>query len=147
MSNITTDAGTRQLLRELKITRVICMISSLLTLCLLAGGVFLFGKVGELIQMCEPVVEKVSELDVESLNDTLGHVNASLEEVDWEEVADALGSLDVSALNAALEGLDTRELSESLKNLNDAVEMIRELGERMSSMLSSFGDFFDKKVQ
>ena len=147
MSNITTDAGTRQLLRELKITRVICMISSLLTLCLLAGGVFLLGKVGELIQMCEPVVEKVSELDVESLNDTLGHVNASLEEVDWEEVADALGSLDVSALNAALEGLDTRELSESLKNLNDAVEMIRELGERMSSMLSSFGDFFGKKVQ
>lgn len=62
-------------------------------------------------------------------------------------MADALGSLDVSALNAALEGLDTRELSESLKNLNDAVEMIRELGERMSSMLSSFGDFFGKKVQ
>lgn len=147
MSNVMTDAGTRQLLRELKFTRMICVVSSLLTLCLLAGGVFLFGRVRELAQMCEPMVEKVSELDVESLNGALNHVNASLEQVDWEEVADTLGKLDVDALNSALEGLDTRELSESLRNLNDAVETIRQLGEKMSSLVSSFGELFGKRIQ
>lgn len=147
MSNVMEDAATRRLLRELKFTRMICMVSSLLTLCLLTGGVFLFGKVQELTQMCEPVVEKASELDVESLNSTLNHVNASLEEVDWEEVAAALGKLDVDALNTALEGLDTQELSESLRNLNDAAEKIRETGERLSSLLSPLGDFFGKRVQ
>jgi len=142
VNNITTDSNTRQLMRELKFTRIICMISSVLTICLLAGGVLLFGKVRELIKICEPVVEKVSELDVESLNDTLAHINASLETVDWEQVADALGELDVEALNSAIEGLDTEELTESLKNLNDAAEKVREASEKMSSLTSWVGGIF-----
>ncbi len=146
MENMTTDPGTRQLLKELKLTRILCMISSVLTLCLLAGGILLFGRVRELAETCEPVVEKVSQLDVESLNDTLGHINTSLETVEWEQVADALGRLDVEALNSAIEGLDTEELTESLKNLNDAVEKIREisemLSEKMNSLSKTFGGLF-----
>ena len=132
MDNITTDPGTQKLIKELRFTRIICMISSLLTLCLLAGGILLFGKVQELAEVCRPVVEQVSRLDVERLNDTMEHVNASLESVDWEQVADALGELDVEALNSAIEGLDTEELSESLKNLNDAVEKVQEISEKMN---------------
>lgn len=138
MNNNVTDLNTQQLIRELKITRIACIISSVLTLCLLAGGVFLFGRVQRMAEICEPVVEQVSALDVESLNRTMDNVNASLEEVDWVQVADALEKLDVEALNSAIEGLDTTELTKSLKNLNDAVERIRELGEKLSSFSSLF---------
>lgn len=141
MENITTDSVTRQLMKELKFTRIICMISSTLTLCLLVGGVLLFGRVQKLAEICEPVVEKVSELDVESLNRTMDNINASLEEVDWQQVADALGELDVEALNSAIEGLDTEELTESLRNLNDVVDKVRELNEKMNSL---FGGIFSK---
>lgn len=137
MDNITTDSGTQKLMKELKRTRIICMVSSFLSLCLFAGGILLFGKVQELTEICRPVAERVSELDVASLNDTLDHINASLETVDWEQVADALGELDVDAINSAIEGLDTEELSESLKNLNDAVEKIQEISEKMNEGMSN----------
>lgn len=136
MDNITTDPGTQKLMKELRLTRIICMISSFLTLCLLAGGILLFGKVQELAEICRPVVEKVSELDVESLNDTMDNINASLETVDWQQVADALGELDVEALNSAIEGLDTEELSKSLKNLSDAVDKVQEISEMMSEKVN-----------
>ena len=137
MDNFTTDHGTQKLMRELRFTRIICMISSFLTLCLLAGGILLFGKVQELAEICRPVVEKVSELDVESLNDTMDNINASLETVDWEQMADALGELDVEALNSAIEGLDTEELSKSLKNLNDAVDKVQEISDMMSEKMNN----------
>lgn len=136
MNNITTDPGTQKLMKELKFTRIICMISSLLTLCLLAGGILLFGKVQELAEICRPVVEQVSKLDVESLNDTMDHINTSLETVDWKQVADALEELDVEALNSAIEGLDTEELTKSLKNLNDAVDKVQEISEMMSEKMN-----------
>lgn len=149
MSNIAMDSDTRRLMKELKLTQTICMVSSVLILCLLGGGIFLFGRVRELAKLCEPVVERLSVIDVESLNNTLEQVNASLEEVNLEQVADTLEQvagtveqLDVEALNAALEGLDAQELSESLRNLNDASEKIREIGEKINSLFSSFSEIF-----
>lgn len=137
MENSTVDISTQQLRKELRFTRIVCMVTSVLTIFLLAGGILLFGRVQELAAICEPVAEKVSELDVESLNDTLAHVNVALETVDWEQVADALGELDVDAINSAIEGLDTEELSKSLKNLNDAVEKIQEVSEKMNEGMNN----------
>ena len=139
MNNNITDPNARQLIKELRITRIACIISSVLTLCLLVGGVFLYGRVLRIAEICEPVVKKVAALDVDSLNRTMDNVNASMEEVDWEQMAAVLEELDVEALNSAIEGLDTTELTQSLKNLNDAVEKIRELGEKLSSFTSLFG--------
>ena len=130
MDNMAMDSVTRQLMKELKFTRIICMILSVLTLCLLAGGLFLYGKVRKLAEICEPVVEQVSQLNVESLNKTLEHVNVSMETVDWQQVSDVL------------EGLDTEEISKSLKNLNDAADRIREVSENLSSLAQWFGGLF-----
>ena len=136
MENRTTDLTVQNLTKELKFTRIICMISSVLTICLMAGGILLFGKVRELGEVCEPVMEKVSELDVESLNDTLAHINESLETVEWDQVAEALEELDVDAVNKAIEGLDTEELTQTLKLINDAAEKIQEIGDKMSGVFS-----------
>ena len=156
MENIATDPVVHQLMKELKVTQIICVVTSLLTICLLVGGILLFCRVRGLAESCEPVVEKVAALDVESLNGTLSHINTSLETVDWEQVAQSLGQLDVEAINStiekldvdainsAIEGLDTEELTQSLKNLNDAVEKIREISEKMGDMASRVGGFFGR---
>lgn len=142
MENIAEASVTRQLMKELKFTRIICLISSALTLCLLAGGVLLYGRVQELAEICEPVVEQVSRLDVEGLNSTMDNINDSLEAVDWQQVSDALGELDVEALNSAIEGLDTAELTESLQNLNDAVDTVKGLNEKLSEKMNSLSSLF-----
>lgn len=142
--NHTMDFDAGRLMKELKITQLICLISSALTLCLLVGGVLLFGRVQKMAEICEPAIAKIADVDVESLNETLDNVNTSLESVDWELVADALGELDVEALNSAIEGLDTEELTESLQNLNDAAAKIKEISERLSSFASGFGGLFNQ---
>lgn len=134
MNNTTTDSNAYQLIRELRFTRIICMISSALTICLLIGGIFLFHRVEKLSQMCEPAMEKISEIDVDSFNSTMDRVNTSLEDVNWNQIAEALNKLDVDALNEAIEGLDTKEFSEALTNLNDAVENIRGLSEKLNAL-------------
>lgn len=96
--------------RELRLTRVFCMISSLLTICVLAGGVFLFRNlqpVFDFLQEAQPVMEQISTLDVE-------------------------------AINTAIEGLDIEELSKAIENMNHAAETLENWGEK----LSSFSDFF-----
>ncbi|MCM1064552.1 MAG: hypothetical protein NC420_08815 [Eubacterium sp.] len=111
MENNVTDPVMRKLMKELKITRIVCMFSSLLTLCLLAGGILLFGRVQELAEVCRPVVEKVSQLDVD-------------------------------AINSAIEGLDTAELTQALKTLNDAVEKIGELSDKLGDVVSWLSGLF-----
>ena len=53
-----------------------------------------------------------------------------------------LGELDVDALNSAIGGLDTEEISKSLKNLKDAADRIREVSENLSSLAQWFGGLF-----
>lgn len=144
MDNNAMDFSTSQLMKELRFTRIVCIISSVLTFCLLVGGAFLYGKVQKLAEICEPAIEKMSDVDVESLNETLDNVNASLESMDWERVADVLDELDVDALNSVIEGLDTEELTEALQNLNAIVEKIKELNEKVSSFGSMFGGIFNQ---
>ena len=48
----------------------------------------------------------------------------------------------MDALNSAIEGLDTEEISKSLKNLNDAADRIREVSENLSSLAQWFGGLF-----
>ncbi len=142
MNNKSTDPTFGRMIKELRLTQIICMISSLLTLCLLLGGILLYGKVQELKQVCEPAAEKLAAVDMESFNGALGNLNAALESADWDRVAEALGELDVESINSAIEGLDTEELTEGIKNLNDAVEKIREFSEMVSGLSSRLGGMF-----
>lgn len=128
-----------QLRKELRITRIFCGISSILTLLLLVGGFVVTTKAQDYAAEITPVVQKLSELDVEEFNQTMANVNASLQSVDWEQVAASLESLDVEAINAAIEDLDTAELTEALTNLNEASDTMKSFGEKWKSFASMFG--------
>lgn len=135
-----------KLRKELRMTRIFCIISSVITLLLLVGGcvavVTAYGYVEQVQQYAveiTPTIQELSKLDVEEFNRTMTNVNNSLQSVDWEQVAASLESLDVDALNAAIENLDTEELTEALKNLNDASDALRTVGDKMGSWTSMFG--------
>ena len=104
------DTNMAQLKRELRLTRIFCGISSMLTICVLLGGILLFKEVQpvfEFMQQAQPVMEQLSQLNVDEINLTLEQVNATLGNVDWEQVAESMNELDVDAINEAIEGLDT----------------------------------------
>ncbi len=136
MGNCNSELDVKQLTKELRVTRIFCVVSSMLTVCLLVGGIFLFMNLQPIftfLQEAQPVMEQMAALDVEEVNHTLEQVNVTLESVDWQMVSESLGELDVEAINAAIEGLDTEELTKAIENLNKTAEMLESLGEKLRS--------------
>ena len=139
MTNIQQDDVIIQLRRELLLTRIFCIASSVLTLCLLIGGVLLFSEVQGVITEVEPVMEQLAAVDIAAVNETMNNVNASLESVDWEQMSETLGELDAQALNEAIQNLDTEELSIALENLNNATTSMQKLSDSIKSIFGISG--------
>ena len=85
-----------------------------------------------------PVVDKFEQMDIEALNKTLDTMTGAMAGVDWKQVSEQLNGLDMDALNKVIDNLDTRELSVSLKNLNDVVEKLQNITDGMKSFFSKF---------
>ena len=120
--------------RELAITSLLCIVTSMLILCLLAGGIYVLRQV-------QPILEQAAAVDVENVNETLSQIKSSLENVNLEQamdtmqqVAETMESVDLEAWNNAIDGLDTGELSKTLANLNDAVESLRQVEASINSV-------------
>lgn len=128
--------------KELRITRFFCIVSSFLTICLLAGIGLLVIKLQPVYQFmteAEPVLEQVSELDVETMNRILQNLDTSMGQVDWTALAESLDQLDVGAINDSLQKLDMDELTAALEHINGVADKLEALGERFSSFSSLFG--------
>ncbi len=125
-----------KLRRELRFSRIISLISILLTVCLV-GVVLYFQQTVQTV--VEPVTEQLAGLDTDTLNEAIANLEVVSDElaqadIDWEELADTINSLDVEAFNEAIAGFDTEELSEAIENLNNAIEALENLGNGASSV-------------
>ena len=119
---------------EMAITRLMCAITSILIVCLLAGGVYVLRRV-------QPVLDQVAAVDMENVNETLSQVKYTLENVDLQKAAetmqqavDTMESVDLEAWNSAIDGLDTAELSKTMANLNEATESLRRVETSINSI-------------
>lgn len=128
----------RKLFWELRFTRTVSIISSLLAVLLLIGGGWLIYTIKGIERETAPVMEKIAEVDIENLNATLKQVNETLESVDLEPVVQAIEELDVEGFNAAIDSLDMEELTKALKNLNDAADIFRQISQSLSPLTSLF---------
>ena len=154
-----------KLRKELLLTRVFSIITSLLMIGLLVGGYFLYteaqkyGKQMEAyvtqaedyIEEMRPAMEQLTRLDVQELNGTLVKMNAVVEEVDWQMLNDSIASVDwqkvseqleafdIEALNEAIAGLDTKELTNALETMNNAVDKLRKISEAFSNFAAKLG--------
>ncbi len=134
-----TQKEIAKLRRDLGFTRVVCTLTALLLILLLAGGGMVLYKMQESVRSAISLVQKVSDMDIDSLIDTVNKVSNSMENVDLEQIANTVEKIDVNALNEAVAGLDTVELSQTLANLNSAVASLQEVKESLSSITSVLG--------
>lgn len=142
-ANVISQDDLRKLFRELRFTRSVSIISSLLAVLLLIWGGWLLYIIKDIEREAEPALKKIAEVDMENLNATLMHVNETLESVDLEPIAQAIEDLDVEGFNTAINSLDMEELTKALKNLNDAAEIFRQVSQTLSQFLSTFTSFFN----
>lgn len=131
----------KKLRRELVFTRIMCLVTSILTILLLVGGAYLLKQVKGIMVQVQPVLDQAAAVDVENANATLRQVRISLENVDLAQVAEmleqaveTLNEVDIEALNEAISGLDTEELSRTLVNLNDAVESLKQVEDSLNKI-------------
>ena len=136
-TEISQDDMSR-LFRELRLTRAVSIISSLLAVLLLIWGGWLVYTIKDFEREAEPALEKLAEVDMDNLNTTLKHVNETLESADMESLVQAIEKLDVEGFNAAIDNLDMEELSKTLKNLNDAADIFRQITQSLSPLTSLF---------
>ena len=141
MSEQNFEQQMKKLRRDLAFTRVVCILTSVVTLLLICGGGYLFWRMQGILENTQPILEQVAEVDIENVNETLWQIRTTLETVDLDHVVDTreqavetLDELDIDALNSAIEGLDTTELSEALSNLNDAVESLQRVEDSFGSV-------------
>jgi hypothetical protein len=160
MNDIITDVTYERLARELRKTRIFCLVSSLLTVGLLICSVLLILHMKPLyawMEQTQPILVELAELDMDSVNLTMAQMNHALESIDWKQVSDAvvavdwkqmsdavgsidwktvsdsLSNIDVDAINKAVDGLDTKELSEALETLNNTVDTLQAIGDKVKS--------------
>jgi hypothetical protein len=136
------EGAIAELKKELKLTRMCCMFSGGLTLVLLVAVALLFIRlqpVYDFINTSKPAIEKLSEVDIDTFNRTMGTLGDTMGEVDWEKLSDSLEELDVDSVNNLIENVDPQELSRTLDNLNSAIETISSLYQKISSITSVFG--------
>lgn len=145
----------KKLQRDLLVTRIFSVISSLLMIAILAGGFYMFQtvqtyatQVDEYVteimayaEDMEPAVTQLSEVDVEVLNDTMEQMTAAFAEVDFEKLAQQIDELDVEAINAKIEALDVDTLNAKINALdidaiNKAIESLdtAELSEALTNL-------------
>ncbi|MCD8096964.1 MAG: hypothetical protein LUE31_02800 [Lachnospiraceae bacterium] len=137
MEDNELEKQLKKLRRDLRVNRIISIVSVLLTVCLLGALVWVAGTL-------EPVVEQVSQLDIDTVNSTLTEAESVLTEIsasdiDWEQLSGTIAGLDVDTLNETMRALDMEQLTEAIENLNEASEAIQELADSLNSSL--FGMF------
>lgn len=127
-----------KLRKELRFNRIISGISSLLIVCLLVCGSWLWHQIKGYAEVVIPLAEQLSEVDYEQLGATVENLEASIAAVDWGRISQQLETVDVEAFNKAIADLDTEELTKALENLNEAVETLKNFGEKLQSFSSKF---------
>ena len=103
-------------------------------------AVFAFVELKQFLDEVEPIVEELSKLDIEALNESLNHFNDIIETFNIDDFMDTMNSIDFEGINEILEGLDVEELTETLENINEGADRLDEIGDWFEdSPLNIFG--------
>lgn len=136
----------KKLQRDLWMTRLFAMFSSLLMIVILTGGYYLYqvvqvyvkqaeGYVTEIVTYAEsvkPALDQLSKIDTENLTKTAEQMSAAFAEIDFEKLADQIESLNVDAINEKINALDVESLNAKIYALD--IEGINETMENLNAL-------------
>lgn len=145
-TNMNADGGMKmeemykKLRKDMLINRIISIVTLVFTTAILVVAVFAFVELKQFLDEVEPIVEELSKLDIEALNESLNHFNDIIETFNLDDVMDTINSIDFEGINEILEGLDVEELTETLENINEGADRLDEIGDWFeNSPLNIFG--------
>ena len=145
-TNMNADGGMKmeemykKLRKDMLINRIISIVTLVFTTAILLVAVFAFVELKQFLDEVEPIVEELSKLDIEALNESLNHFNDIIETFNIDDFMDTMNSIDFEGINEVLEGLDVEELTETLENINEGADRLDEISEWFeNSPLNIFG--------
>ena len=130
----------KKLKKDMLINRIISIVTLVFTTAILVVAIFAFVELKGFLTEIEPIVEELSKLDIEALNESLNHFNDIIETFNIDDFMDTMNSIDFEGINEVLEGLDVEELTETLENINEGADRLDEISEWFeNSPLNIFG--------
>lgn len=145
-TNMNADDGMKmeemykKLRKDMLINRIISIVTLVFTTAILVVAIFAFVELKQFLDEVEPIVEELSKLDIEALNESLNHFNDIIETFNIDDFMDTMNSIDFEGINEVLEGLDVEELTETLENINEGADRLDEIGDWFEdSPLNIFG--------
>ena len=91
----------------------------------------------------ETINAKLDSLDMAAINEKLDSldmaaINEKLDSLDLEELSAKIYALDVDKINATIGGIDTELLGSTLANLNEAVDTVKDISEKLQQVALIF---------
>lgn len=156
MEKDNNEQMMERLRKELLLTRIFCIVSSVLMVFLLILGFSLFYKYQKSKEQAESYamqvknsIEKLTasqeneltKVDIVAFNQALTNLNIVLETVDWEMLNNSIGSVDWKMLSDNIAGVDWGGLSDNIsavdwKMLSDSISSVdwAKVSEQLSAL-------------
>lgn len=119
----------KKLKKDMTINRVISSITLAVSIAVLVLAIIGFVEIKDFLAVTEPVIEELSKIDMEELNESLEHFNFVMETLNLEGIKETFDSINFEGLNDLLEGLDVNALTETLDNINEGANRLDQIGD------------------
>lgn len=121
----------KSLQKSLRINRIFNIISSVLSISLLVIFVIGISRLNAFANQMKPAIDKMSEIDTVQINAALENFNVMVAEMNFEEINSAFEEVDMEAIGAIVETIDTAELEETLTNINSVSEKLKVISDKL----------------
>lgn len=136
----SADLIIKKLKKEMLMNRIISCVNLAITTTILVLAIIAFVELKDFLTTVEPVIEELSKIDIEALNETLNNFNTIIETFNIDDFMDTINTIDFEGINEVLNGLDVDELTETLENINEGADRLDEISEWFeNSPLNIFG--------
>lgn len=129
MEQNNMDMMLKKIRRGMIVNRVFSIITMLMTLAVLILVIVAFVRIDKFLDQAEPVIEELSKIDMEELNESLENFNNIMETLNFDGIKETLDSINFDGINEILEGLDINELTETLENINEGADRLDQLND------------------
>ncbi len=140
MEQNTMEMMYKKLKKDMIINRIISSVTLAVSIAVLVIAIVAFVEIKDFLAMTEPVIEELSKIDMEELNESLGHFNFVMETLNLEGIKETFDSINFDGMKELMDGLDVNELLETLDNIHEGANRLEEIGDWFeNSPLNIFG--------
>ena len=122
--------------KSLMINRICSIVSSVLSLILIAVLVIGISRINAFIKEVQVVADQVAAIDVDQVNDAIEKFNVTVEQIDFEYINDSFKEVDMKKIGEIVETINAAELEETLENINNVSEKLKKVSETISNFFS-----------